>query len=75
MLFRSPWAGLSRAFGPPGILNGELVSLHASVHEADAQICKTLRDEPWDMRGFGLVTVDGHRIMFGALISIPTNLA
>lgn len=31
---------------------------------ARARICKPLRDEPWGMREFGIVTADGHRIMF-----------
>ena len=44
-------------------------SLHQSVREAGVKICKTLRDEPWQMREFGLVTVDGHRIMFGTPIA------
>lgn len=44
----------------------DIDSLHQSVHAAGAHICKTIRDEPWQMREFGLVTVDGHKIMFGA---------
>jgi uncharacterized glyoxalase superfamily protein PhnB len=47
--------------------------LHESVRQAGAQICKTLRDEPWSMREFGLVTADGHRIMFGTPIADATN--
>ena len=42
-------------------------SFYASVVAAGAEICKTVRDEPWGMREFGLVTIDGHRIMFAAL--------
>ena len=42
---------------------------HQSVREAGAQICKDLREEPWGMREFGLVTADGHRIMFGTPVS------
>ena len=30
------------------------------------EVIKPLRDEPWGMREFGIRTVDGHRIMFGA---------
>ena len=41
-------------------------SFYASVLAADAEIVKTIRDEPWGMREFGLVTIDGHRIMFAA---------
>jgi predicted enzyme related to lactoylglutathione lyase len=43
----------------------DIDSLHDSVCNAGAHICKTIRDEPWQMREFGVVTADGHRIMFG----------
>ena len=46
----------------------EVDPLYAKVRDAGAEICKTLRDEPWAMREFGLATADGHRIMFGAPI-------
>ncbi len=36
------------------------------VVAANAEIGKTLRDEPWGMREFGLRTADGHRIMIGS---------
>ena len=39
--------------------------LFASVTHAGATISKPLRDEPWGMREFGVITADGHRIMFG----------
>ena len=42
----------------------EIDSFYASVHASGAQVCKSIRDEPWGMREFGLVTADGHRIMF-----------
>jgi hypothetical protein len=29
------------------------------------EMMKPLTDEPWGMREFGIVSVDGHRIMFG----------
>lgn len=35
------------------------------ARSAGAAIVKTIRDEPWGMREFGLRTVDGHRIMLG----------
>src|SRR5829696_7058776 len=44
----------------------EVDALYESVRKSRAHICKTLRDEPWQMREFGVVTADGHRIMFGA---------
>jgi len=53
----------------------DIGSLHKSVCEAGVQICKPLRDEPWQMREFGLVTADGHRIMFGEPLPRETNVA
>ena len=44
-------------------------SFYESVRVAGAEICKTIRDEAWGMREFGLVTADGHRIMFAAPIA------
>ncbi len=44
----------------------EIDAFYASVLASGAEIGKTIRDEPWGMREFGLVTVDGHRIMFAA---------
>ena len=38
---------------------------YARAVGAGAEITKGLRDEPWDMREFGLRTVDGHRLMVG----------
>lgn len=48
---------------------------YESVKAAGVRICKTICDEPWGMREFGLVTVDGHRIMFGAPIAEATTAA
>ena len=39
--------------------------LYRSVQARNAEVIKSLRDEPWGMREFGLRTSDGHRIMFG----------
>lgn len=41
----------------------EIDSFYQSVQAKGAKICKAIRDEPWGMREFGLVTADGHRIM------------
>ena len=38
---------------------------HARVGASGTEIVKTLRDEPWKMREFGVRTIDGHRIMIG----------
>jgi uncharacterized glyoxalase superfamily protein PhnB len=40
-------------------------SLYQEFHERGVSFIKTIRDEVWGMREFGLTTVDGHRIMFG----------
>jgi uncharacterized glyoxalase superfamily protein PhnB len=42
---------------------------YAAVVSRGAAVVKSLRDEPWGMREFGLRTVDGHRIMFGSPIA------
>ena len=39
---------------------------YESVRAKGATICKPIRDEPWGMREFGVVTADGHRIMFAS---------
>lgn len=39
-----------------------------AVSGKGADLVKTLKDEAWGMREFGVRTVDGHRIMFGAPI-------
>lgn len=44
----------------------EIDVLYQSVVSSGAQICKSIRNEPWGMREFGLVTADGHRIMFAS---------
>lgn len=43
----------------------EIDQLYEAVIAKDATVIKTLRNEPWGMREFGIRTVDGHRIMFG----------
>ncbi len=53
----------------------DIDALHESVRKAGARITKTIRDEPWQMREFGVVTADGHRIMFGQPISHATKTA
>jgi len=42
---------------------------YGSVQAKGAELIKSLRDEPWGMREFGVRTADGHRIMFGSLPS------
>ena len=43
-------------------------AFYQSVVSAGAKICKPIRHESWGMREFGLVTADGHRIMFASRI-------
>ena len=46
---------------------------YASVQAKNPEFIKTLRDEPWGMREFGVRTSDGHRIMFGAPLKPPAG--
>jgi catechol 2,3-dioxygenase-like lactoylglutathione lyase family enzyme len=46
----------------------DIDAYYESVQAKGAKIRKTLRDEPWGMREFGLETADGHRIMFACLL-------
>jgi predicted enzyme related to lactoylglutathione lyase len=46
---------------------------YETVIAGGASMIKELRDEPWGMREFGLRTVDGHRIMFGAQVESSGN--
>ena len=41
---------------------------HDELLARGVELIKPLRDEPWGMREFGIRTVDGHRIMFGAAV-------
>lgn len=50
-------------------------AFYDSVRAAKARICKDIRDEPWGMREFGMVTVDGHRIMFAEPIPPASQAA
>ena len=53
----------------------DIDSFYECVRTAGTQICKTIRDEAWGMREFGLVTADGHRIMFASPIADETAAA
>ncbi len=39
---------------------------YTGVVARGAEVIKTLRQEPWGMREFGIRTTDGHRVMFGS---------
>ena len=40
-------------------------SLFKEFTAKGAEFFKPLRDEPWGMREFGVVTIDGYKFMFG----------
>jgi predicted enzyme related to lactoylglutathione lyase len=44
---------------------------HRRVQAAKAEVTKSIRDEPWGMREFGLRTQDGHRIMLAGEHKAP----
>jgi predicted enzyme related to lactoylglutathione lyase len=44
----------------------DIDAYYSSVRDKGAKMCKPIRNEPWGMREFGLVTADGHRIMFAS---------
>ena len=48
------------------LVMAEVDSYYASVQAKGAQIRRQLRDEPWGTREFGILTADGHRIMFAS---------
>jgi predicted enzyme related to lactoylglutathione lyase len=72
------WAGLCPDALPPAELGDhsyfayleidDINSFYDSVRAKGAKISKSICDEPWGMREFGLVTADGHRIMFASPI-------
>ncbi|PYV60651.1 MAG: bleomycin resistance protein [Acidobacteria bacterium] len=67
-------AGECRDAIPPAELGDHSYFAYLEIAEIDAfyqeiissgtKICKTIRTETWGVREFGLVTADGHRIMF-----------
>lgn len=52
----------------------DIDQFYASLMAKDVAIVKPLRREPWGMREFGIRTVDGHRIMFGASAELPSSV-
>jgi uncharacterized glyoxalase superfamily protein PhnB len=40
-------------------------ALHTELADKGVSVIYPLGDKPWGQREFGIVTVDGHRIMFG----------
>ena len=47
----------------------DIDSYYEAVRTKGGRICKPIRTEPWGMREFGVVTADGHRIMFASATS------
>jgi len=72
------WAGLCPDALPPAELGDhsyfaylemdDINLFYDSVRARGATISKTIRNVRWGMREFGLVTADGHRIMFASPI-------
>ena len=72
-------AGECRNAIPPGQLGDHsyfayldvdnIEDFYQSVCAKGTEVAKTLRNEPWGMREFGIRTADGHRIMFGSPIN------
>ena len=59
---------LSGTADSPELVIDDVDAFHARVTSAGAELVKALRSEPWGMREFGVRTIDGHRIMFAAVI-------
>ncbi len=43
-------------------------AFYEAVRDNGAEVASPIADQPWGMREFGVRTVDGHRIRFGAQI-------
>jgi uncharacterized glyoxalase superfamily protein PhnB len=48
----------------------DIDAYYQKISQAGATICKKIRDEAWGKREFGVVTADGHRILFGQSIAL-----
>jgi len=65
---------------PPGVLGDHSYFAYVEVMDVDAlyaevagrgvELIQPPRDEPWGMREFGIRTVDGHRMRFGARLRV-----
>jgi uncharacterized glyoxalase superfamily protein PhnB len=44
----------------------EIDELYEALVAKGVVLVTNLRNEPWNMREFGIRTMDGHRIMFGS---------
>lgn len=47
----------------------DAAALHRELVERGVEIWHALRDTPWGMREFAILTPDGHRIVFGERLS------
>jgi catechol 2,3-dioxygenase-like lactoylglutathione lyase family enzyme len=51
----------------------DAAGLYAEVKRNGVEIWHPLADKPWGLREFGIVTPDGHRIVFGEpLLDLPS---
>ena len=51
----------------------DAAGFYAEVKSRGAEFVSELEDKPWDMREFGIRTVDGHRVLFGEDIARPPS--
>lgn len=47
----------------------DAAGLYAEAVRNGVEIWHRLADKPWGMREFGIVTPDGHRIVFGEVLA------
>lgn len=51
------------------IVVADAAALYTEFKDKGANILKPLQTEPWEMKEFAIITIDGHRLMFGEYIS------
>lgn len=47
------------------VIVDNVVDVYRELIERGAKILSPIEDKPWGLREFGVVTPDGHRIVFG----------
>jgi catechol 2,3-dioxygenase-like lactoylglutathione lyase family enzyme len=47
----------------------DAAGLYAEVVSGGVTVWHAIQDKPWGMREFGIVTPDGHRIVFGEVLA------
>jgi len=46
--------------------------IYKEFRERDATILSAIENKPWGIREFCVITPDGHRIVFGQIIHVPS---